>query len=105
MSVKLNIAKVSGVYKIIDYNHREAPVVLCMKISGNGLIVLHTHPGNAGSLAYFLDKKYVSFCSKAKLPSPILGTIAGDDTVLVISSEKNHPKETIDSLKTDFPYL
>lgn len=101
---KLNIAKVDGVYKIIDFNVSLLPVILHMKVSDFGLIILNTHPGNANSLAYFIDQKYVSYDSHDN-NSMILGTIAGDDTVMIIVKNKNALKETITLLKSLFPYL
>lgn len=100
----LNVAKVSGEYKIIDYNHPHLPIILNMKVSDMGIIVLHTHPGNANSLAYFIDKKHVSFVPKENKKSVILGTIAGDDTVMIITN-KADTKKAIKVIQKDFPYI
>ncbi len=102
---KLNIAKVDGVYKIIDFSSFSLPVVLNMKASDSGLIILHTHPGNANSLAYFIDQKYVSYDLHDEQKSLILGTIAGDDTVMVIVKNKIALKEVIALFESLFPYL
>ena len=102
---KLKIAKVSGIYKVIDYNQPNLPLVLNMDISDLGLIVLHTHPGQANSLGYFLDQKYVNFSHKDKQPSGILGTLAGDDTVLVIIKSKRDLDKVLKAICEDFPYL
>jgi transcriptional regulator of arginine metabolism len=102
---KLNIAKVDGVYKIIDFGSASLPIVLNIKISEFGLIILHTHPGNANSLAYFIDQKYVSYDVHDHEKSLILGTIAGDDTVAVIVKNKNALKEVIILFEELFPYL
>jgi len=52
-----------------------------MQFSGN-LAVIRTKPGYAGSLAYDIDN--------ASIPE-VLGTIAGDDTIiLVLSEHSNH---------------
>ena len=102
---RLNVAKIAGEYRIIEQSQLQLPMVLNMKISDFGLIVLHTHPGNASSLAFFLDQKYVSYSSQANNESLILGTIAGDDTVLVISKNKDSVKEVIQLLKIHIPYL
>ena len=48
-----------------------------MDISGN-LMVLHTPPGHAGMIAYEIDNT---------LDPMFLGTIAGDDTILVVLAE------------------
>jgi transcriptional regulator of arginine metabolism len=101
---KLNIAKIDGIYKIIDFGTTSLPVVLNMQISDFGIIILHTHPGNANSLAYFIDQKYVSYTNDTS-KTGILGTIAGDDTVLVLVKNKNVLKEVITIFQSLFPYL
>ncbi|HJN37501.1 MAG TPA: ArgR family transcriptional regulator [Gammaproteobacteria bacterium] len=102
---KLNVAKVSGIYEIVDHNQPQIPTVLSMKESDSGLLVFHTHPGNANSLAVFLDEKFVSYSSRDDKSSLILGTIAGDDTVLVIVKNKTTMKEFIREVGYYFPYL
>jgi len=99
---KLNIAKVDGVYKVIDFTTSSLPVVLSLKISDFGLIILHTHPGNANSLAYFIDQKYVTYNGKDSI---ILGTIAGDDTVLVVVKNKAAVKKVQEIFAEIFPYV
>lgn len=102
---KMKIAKVAGLYKVIDYHQPGLPLVLNIQISDFGLIVLQTHPGNASSLAYYLDRKYVSFSAKESSGSGILGTIAGDDTVLLIVKSKAHQQQVCALLHQEFPYL
>lgn len=99
---KLKIAKVAGVYKVIDINQYQLPLILNMQISDFGLIVLHTQPGQASSLAYFLDKKYVLNSSNN---IGIIGTIAGDDTVLLIIRSKAELNKVLQSIYETFPYL
>ncbi|MDR3502629.1 MAG: ArgR family transcriptional regulator [Legionella sp.] len=102
---KLKIAKVAGVYQVVDFNIPNLPLVLNIQISDFGLIVLHTHPGNANSLAYYIDKKYVSFSMQSNKNTGILGTIAGDDTVLLIVKSKEKQEEIVQLLRAEFPYL
>ena len=102
---KLNIAKVAGVYKVVDYNYSTIPLVLKFEVSDFGIIVLHTYPGNASALAYYIDKKYISFSVAEQGNSYILGTIAGDDTVLLIVKNSASVKKVISLLRQDFPYL
>lgn len=102
---KLNIAKVAGAYKIIDYNQSGLPLVLNIQVSDYGMIVLQTHPGNASSLAYYLDRKYVAYNPQSSTNSGILGTIAGDDTILLIIKSKRDLEKVIGVLREDFPYL
>ncbi|MDE5066147.1 ArgR family transcriptional regulator, partial [Wolbachia endosymbiont of Drosophila seguyi] len=73
---KLKIAKVAGMYKVIDINQYRLPLILNMQISDFGLIVLHTQPGQASSLAYFLDQKYVIYSLNNSKNIGIIGTIA-----------------------------
>lgn len=102
---KLNIAKVGGVYKFINSNQVNLPTLLQIKVSEFGLIVLLTNPGQASSLAYYIDNKYVSYQQKSSKPSDILGTIAGDDTVLLIIRSKNALQSVLQQLKNEFPYV
>lgn len=102
---KLNIAKVDGIYKIIDFNVSSLPIVLDMKVSDFGLIVLHTHPGNANSLAYFIDQKYVNYGDKDSDNTIIMGTIAGDDTILIIAKNKAAVRKIQELFYELFPYI
>lgn len=102
---KLKIAKVAGVYKVIDINQYQLPLILNMQISDFGLIVLHTQPGQASSLAYFLDQKYVIYSLNNSKNIGIIGTIAGDDTVLLIIKSKAELNKVLQSIYKTFPYL
>lgn len=96
---KLNIAKINGIYQFVDYNQTFLPVILSADTSDSGLIVLHTRPGHAGSLAYFLDQKYIPH------EKEIIGTIAGDDAVLIICKHCSSTQKILELLYNDFPYL
>ncbi|MDX5596187.1 MAG: hypothetical protein O7160_02400 [Wolbachia endosymbiont of Andrena labialis] len=76
-----------------------------MQISDFGLIVLHTQPGQASSLAYFLDQKYVIYSLNNSKNIGIIGTIAGDDTVLLIIKSKAELNKVLQSIYETFPYL
>ncbi|CDZ77977.1 Arginine repressor [Legionella massiliensis] len=102
---KLKIAKVAGLYRVVDFNMPSLPLVLNIQVSDMGLIVLHTHPANANSLASFIDRKYVAFSSQSPNHSDILGTIAGDDTVLLIIRSKDSLSKVLELIRTEFPYL
>ncbi|WP_298624932.1 ArgR family transcriptional regulator [uncultured Legionella sp.] len=102
---KLNIAKVSGIYKIVDFKMSNVPMVLSISVSEFGLIVLHTEPGNANGLGYFLDHKYVEALSFEHKDSGIIGTIAGDDTLLLIIKSKEHLAKALQLIQEEFPYL
>ncbi|AMW35694.1 ArgR family transcriptional regulator [Haematospirillum jordaniae] len=103
---KLNIAKVSGQYKSLEVFQGTLPVIKGIQVSALGLIILHTHPGQANSIAYALDQKYVQSSSqKDSDHAGILGTIAGDDTILIIIESKSALEVALDHLCADFPYL
>lgn len=102
---KLKIAKVGGIYRVVDFSMPSLPFILNLQVSDFGLIVLHTHPGHASSLAAFLDKKYVVFYPQDDNEVGLLGTIAGDDTVLVITRSKKHLMKVLALLQGEFPYL
>jgi len=57
--------------------------------SGN-IIVLHTLPGTAQGIAFCLD---------GLAWKDILGTVAGDDTIILIVKEDKSPQEIIDRLE------
>ena len=102
---KLKIAKVGGIYKVIDYNQPNLPLVLNIQLSEFGLIILQTHPGSANILAFYLDLADVSFNMNEPSKSGILGTIAGDDTVLLIVKNKLEQEKVYAMLLEQFPYL
>ncbi|MCS5711925.1 ArgR family transcriptional regulator [Candidatus Berkiella aquae] len=102
---KMKIAKVDGVYKVVQFNMPVLPPILNMQISESGIVVLHVHPGQASSLAYYFDHKYVSFSQQNPTDSGILGTIAGDDTVILIIRSKADLPKVLALFHEDFPYL
>ncbi|CEK09531.1 arginine repressor [Legionella hackeliae] len=102
---KLKIAKVAGIYRVVDFNSPTLPLILNLQVSDFGLIVLHTHPGSASSLASFIDKKYVSFSLQQENTSGVLGTIAGDDTVVLIIKSPPYVENVLQLIQEDFPYL
>ena len=102
---KLGIVKVGGQYKLLSaYSAESLPRVTHMKISEFGMVVLHTAPGNASSLAYYLDNNYVDFTGSGS-SSPFMGTIAGDDTVLVMTQSVESFEAATKLLQSLFPYL
>lgn len=68
---------------------------LNIQFSGN-LAVLNTHPGYASSIAALIDNA---------APYEIIGTIAGDDTVLLIMREGIKKTDLINSLILIMPKL
>ena len=69
--------------------------IISIDFSGN-LGVLKTLPGNANSIAILIDTAN---------SRELLGTIAGDDTVLLIMREGVTPGEVIDVVKSVIPGL
>ena len=64
--------------------------VLSVKFSGN-LAVVHTLPGHASHVAYDIDNKHFE---------EILGTLAGDDTIIMVLAEGVTP-ETVGRLMAE----
>ncbi|WP_288155703.1 arginine repressor [Phocaeicola sartorii] len=72
----------SPLYRRVSASHLTASAVrqagaLSVKFSGN-LAVVHTLPGHASHIAYDIDNKRFD---------EILGTLAGDDTILLVLAE------------------
>lgn len=78
--------RVSDTHMTVQQMNRLGTV--SMQFSGN-LAVLRTPPGHAGHVAYDIDN--------AQLPD-VLGTIAGDDTVLIVLDEKAERKQVMDAI-------
>ena len=63
-----------------------------ISINGNeNIIVVKTYPGRAQGVAVFIDKQ---------TSLEILGTIGGDDTIIVIPKSTKKIKKTIEQIKT-----
>lgn len=77
---------VSDTHVTVDSIHKLG--ITDVRFSGN-MGVLHTPPGHAGHVAYDIDN--------AGIPE-ILGTIAGDDTVLLVLDETASRADVLDKL-------
>jgi len=66
-----------------------------LEFSGN-IAVLKTRPGNAGSVAYDIDSNN---------PSEVIGTIAGDDTIIMVMREGVSHDELFQSFIKFIPEL
>lgn len=97
----LGIVKMPGVgYKLQMKNVKSTPETLSsgiqsLEFSGN-LAVIKTIAGLAPALAVFIDHTP---------PPPIMGTIAGDDTVLLIMRNGFIKEDVIVSLSEIFPNI
>ena len=77
---------VSDTHVTVDAMNRLGAIDI--RFSGN-LAVAHTPPGHAGHVAYDIDR--------AGIPE-VLGTIAGDDTVLIVLEEDADRTAVLDKL-------
>ncbi len=90
---KLNIIKVHDRYQIVNQEPKARIPVLSIKVALPNLVVLRTLPGHASSLAYQIDQN-MDKAETLTMDSPVdpykgvIGTIAGDDTILVIMQDK-----------------
>lgn len=88
----------SPLYRRVSDTHLTAAAVhqagaLSVKFSGN-LAVIHTRPGHASHIAYDIDNKKFG---------EILGTIAGDDTILLVLTEGMTPETILGRLAEVIP--
>lgn len=83
--------RVSDTHMTVQQMNRLGAVAV--KFSQN-LAVIHTPPGHASHVAYDIDR--------ASIPS-ILGTIAGDDTILVVLAEGADRPSVLDSISKVVP--
>lgn len=102
---KLGIAKINNHYTVIDSRPKIQSPILSLKLSLPNILILHTLPGHASTLAIQLDEK-ISFETTHSSDAPystLCGTIAGDDTVLIISDgSKNGLEKLRKEIEEDF---
>ena len=68
---------------------------ISIKFSGN-LAVIRTRPGYASSIAYDIDNANIN---------EIIGTIAGDDTILLVVKEEATRTEVVHALESVIPNI
>lgn len=73
----------------------KVPGFLSINFSGN-LGVIKTRPGYASSIAYNIDSSNIPF---------ILGTIAGDDTIIIVIKENSTEHDVVSALGRVVPNL
>ena len=66
-----------------------------INFSGN-MVVIKTRPGYASSIAYNIDNSDIT---------PILGTIAGDDTIFLVKKKGITEEEIINALSVVIPEI
>ena len=96
----LRISKVPGEGYVVPARGRSLSAdftsgILRIQFSGN-LGVIRTRPGLANAVAIVIDGQMVF---------PVLGTIAGDDTLLLILREGSAVGEVLDALTPLFPEI
>ena len=94
----LRISKVPGEGYVVPARGRSLSAdfttgILRIQFSAN-LGVIRTRPGLANAVAVLIDNQMVF---------PVLGTIAGDDTILLILREGSTPEGVLDALSNLFP--
>ncbi len=106
--MKVSDAKNGYIYRLIENKVVEQKVasevsrldfmadgVVSIEFSGN-LLVIKTLPGYANSVAILIDKAN---------PLEIIGTVAGDDTILLIMREGVGRHDVVQALKSIMPRL
>jgi transcriptional regulator of arginine metabolism len=106
--MKVSDAKNGYIYRLVEAKVVEQKVsselsrldlmadgVISIAFSGN-LLVIKTLPGYANSVASIIDKAN---------PVEIIGTVAGDDTILIIMREGVGRHDVVQALKTIMPRL
>ena len=73
----------------------QVPGFLSINFSGN-IGVIKTRPGYASSIAYNIDASNIPY---------ILGTIAGDDTILIVCTENSSEHDVVAALSKVVPNL
>ena len=96
----LKISKVPGEGYVVPTRGRALSAdfstgILRIVFSGN-VAVIRTRPGLANAVAIVIDGQMVF---------PVLGTIAGDDTILLILREGSTAGEVLDALTPLFPEI
>jgi transcriptional regulator of arginine metabolism len=68
---------------------------LSVDVAAN-IAVIHTRPGYASGMAYDIDNKK---------PEGVLGTIAGDDTIMMVTSNRLTKNQVMEILEEVFPNM
>ena len=97
---KMGIIKQAGRYILFEQENRPVFKILSIESNDSGLVIVRTSPGQAQAVAAFFDDQYHD--SKHFLHDLFLGSIAGDDTILVVVSLARDVQKFIDVVKKDF---
>lgn len=99
---KLGIVKQSGKYILLESQKSALFKLISIKSNDSGLLILKTLPGQAQAIAAFLDQKYANQTNYNQLSTIFLGTIAGDDTIVVILSSCKESEKATEIITNDF---
>ena len=96
----LRISKVPGEGYVVPSRGRSLSAdfsagILRIQFSGQ-LAVIRTRPGLANAVAVLIDNQMVF---------PVIGTIAGDDTILIIIRDGSSHEDVLDALTPLFPEI
>jgi transcriptional regulator of arginine metabolism len=98
---KLEIVKKAGHYVLLTKNDQPRFIIESIKANESGILVIKTSPGQAQAIAAFLDKKYSETNQTNPLKNIFLGTIAGDDTLLVILASGKEVHKSMQLIHAD----
>lgn len=86
---RMGVAKIQGVYQLAHQEQTVLQAVLRVQPVPPNLLVLHTLPGHANSVAVYLDRVRQQDVQQPPAFGNIAATLAGDDTVLVVSQQQH----------------
>lgn len=99
---KLDIVKKAGRYVLLQQLSSPGFKVMSIRSNDSGILIIKTAPGQAQGVAAFLDQKYGIEELMNPLKNIFLGSIAGDDTVLVVLSSAQEALKSIELIEQDF---
>ncbi|MEM7589571.1 MAG: hypothetical protein AAF320_05400 [Myxococcota bacterium] len=86
---RMGVAKIRGVYRLAPQKQTVLEAVLHLQQVPPNLLVMHTLPGHANSVAAYLDRARQKAAQQKPLFGNIAATLAGDDTVLVVVHQRH----------------
>ncbi len=98
---KLEIVKKAGHYVLLTKNNQPRFIIESIKANDSGILVIKTSPGQAQAIAAFLDQKYGEENQTNPLKEIFLGSIAGDDTLLVVLSSAKEIRKSMQVIQAD----
>ncbi|HMG36158.1 MAG TPA: ArgR family transcriptional regulator [Blastocatellia bacterium] len=93
---EMGLVKLNGFYTLPSAAMRPEIPRISLDIAGDNLIVAKTEVGQAQPVAVMIDRAEIA---------EIVGTLAGDDTILIAVKAASHQRTAIGKLKKLFPTL